>query len=182
LIRYYITDRRAAGGLQQLHTIIQRNARAVDWVQIREKDLSARELTALVRAAVAAGAQVLVNDRVDVALTGRAAGVHLPSHAVAPREIRRITPVAFMIAVSCHSIEEVRRAEEEGADFVVFGPVFYTASKAPYGEPVGLQKLFEAARSVRIPVLALGGIDDDNVAECLAAGAAGIAGITLFQR
>lgn len=182
MIRYYITDRRAAGGLEALQAIIERNARAVDWIQIREKDLPARELSGLVRAAVAAGARVLVNDRADVAFACGAAGVHLPSRAVAPNELRRMSAEAVTIAVSCHSLEEVRRAEEEGADFVVFGPVFYTASKAPYGEPVGLQKLAEATQAVRIPVVALGGIDEGKVADCLAAGAAGIAGITLFQR
>jgi thiamine-phosphate pyrophosphorylase len=151
-------------------------------VQVREKDLPARELADLVRAAVATGARVLVNDRVDIALACGAHGVHLPSGAIAPREVRRVTPQGFTVGVSCHSVEDVRLAEREGADFVVFGPVFYTASKARYGKPQGLTKLAEAAAAVRIPVLALGGVNEENTADCLNAGAEGIAGITLFQR
>lgn len=182
MTRYYITDRQAAGGPDALLAIIRRNAALVDWVQVREKDLPARELADLVRAAVATGARVLVNDRVDIALACGAHGVHLPSGAIAPREVRRVTLQPFTIGVSCHSVEDVRLAEREGADFVVFGPVFYTASKARYGKPQGLTKLAEAAAAVRIPVLALGGVNEENTADCLNAGAEGIAGITLFQR
>ena len=183
--RYHITDRKQIGGTEQLLACIERNAAAgVEMVQLREKDLSARELAALVRAAlrVCGTARVLVNSRVDLALACGAHGVHLPADSPGTSAWRRLTPSGFLIGVSCHEVEELRRAEGEGADFAVFGPVFRPLSKADTRTPIGLDGLRAGVATVRMPVFALGGVTDENAAWCVAAGAAGVAGITLFQR
>jgi thiamine-phosphate pyrophosphorylase len=176
MLRYYITDRRQLGGIEELIACITRNLDRVDYVQIREKDMTPRELLALVRALPSLD-RVLINDRADVAIAASAAGVHLPSGSIAPRDLRKLR--AMTVAVSCHTVDEIVAAEREGADFLVFGPVFPTAGK---GAPLGLGPLHEAAHAVRIPVLALGGVNESNAASCVEAGAAGIAGISMFQR
>lgn len=182
--RYQITDRRTAGSLEALLGSVERSdAAGVELIQIREKDLDARALCGLVSRAVGLcrRAKVLVNGRVDVALACGAAGVHLPADSVAAAVWRRVVPPGFVIGVSCHSLEELRAAEAQGADFAVFGPVFRPLSKQDDRPVWGLGGLRQAAGSVRIPVYALGGITWQNAEACVAAGAAGVAGITLFQ-
>lgn len=182
LIRCYITDRR---GTPDLLACIARNLDRADWIQIREKDLSARALLHLVNQALALpnprGVKFLVNARADVALAAGAAGVHLPSNSPAPRHWRAMVPPGFLIGVSCHSLDEVKAAESEGADYVLFGPVFPPLSKARSAPAQGLDALARAAASVRIPVLALGGVTAENTAAIISTGAGGVAGISLYQ-
>lgn len=184
MIRCHITDRRAAGGPERLLAFIERNARSgIEWVQIREKDLDGRALAMLVLEALrrAPGVKILVNSRADVALACGAAGLHLPADSPPPRAFRPICPPGFLIGVSCHTMEELIRAESEGADYALFSPVFRPLSKEDSRPPHGLEGLRRACAAVRIPVLALGGVTVENARLCVEAGAAGVAGITLFQ-
>lgn len=170
-------------------------AAGVDWIQLREKDLSARESFALTRSAlerIRAGAKtrLIVNDRLDVALAAGAGGVHLSESGLAAPDARRLrddffarqsTAQDFLIGVSCHSLGSVLAAARGGADYIYFSPIFSTPSKELYGPPQGLDRLGQMCRAVDIPVLAIGGVTVENAAQCYAAGAAGIAAIRLFQ-
>lgn len=149
-------------------------------VHVREKGLGGAALLVLARALAAtchaAGQLLLVNDRIDVALAAGADGVHLPSAGVPPADARRLLGPAALVGVSCHSAEDVRRARDGGASYATFGPVYETPSKARYGRPVGVAALREAAR-LGLPLVALGGVRPERVAEVLGAGAAGVAAI-----
>lgn len=187
---YAITDRRllslqtSTPDLTSLIEFAERAATAgVDIVQIRESDLPARELmflTDAIRKVVEkSGAGVLINDRADIASCA-AAGVHLTTRSLTAEVVRATFGPELLIGVSTHSYDEAKAAERGGADFVVFGPVFETASKKQYGQPVGLDALRTVATDVSIPVLALGGITPANFGRALEAGAAGVAGISMF--
>ncbi len=181
---YYITDRRRCP--VDLLDCIEANARrGVDWIQVREKDLPTRDLLELARAASACvrpyGTRLLVNARLDVALAAGAHGVHLPADAPSVTCLRRVVPAGFLIAVSTHEVSEVVRAEREGADLAVFGPVFPTASKSGLERIPGLDGLRAACAAVAMPVAALGGVTGTLASECRSAGAAAVAGIGMFQ-
>lgn len=153
-------------------------AAGTDMIQIRERDLSARELC-IVTGSAAEHADILVNDRADVAASS-AAGIHLTTRSMPVEVVRVAFGSDILIGASTHTIAEVDAAEAGGADFVVFGPVFETASKREYGAPVGLDALEHVATRSRIPVLALGGVNASNYKRALDAGAAGVAGISMF--
>lgn len=164
-------------------------AAGVDWIQIREKDLATRSLVGLGRFAVAetrgGRTSVFINDRLDVVLAVGAAGVHLGEKSLPVEEVaawrRSADRMEFRIGVSCHSLESARAAERGGADYIFFGPVFETPSKAAFGRPRGAERLREICAAVKIPVLAIGGVNLENARACITAGAAGIAAIRLFQ-
>jgi thiamine-phosphate pyrophosphorylase len=209
LLLYYITDRSQLADTEDarcrtlLHKIAEAARDGVDFIQLREKDLPTRELEALACACIQVirensapetkGRQLrtrfLINSRVDVAIACGADGVHLRSDDISPREARRIWTSstgeldrkrkAPLIAASCHTTAEVARAASEGADFVVFAPVFEKRVAGVFsGKGVGA--LQEACRQ-NIPVLALGGVTLANARSCVEAGATGVAGIRLFQ-
>jgi thiamine-phosphate pyrophosphorylase len=153
-----------------------------DFVQVREPGLDARALARLARSwMTVSGAKVLVNDRTDVAIACGAAGIHLRDRSISPARVRRIAPPGFVISVACHDGESVLRAASEGADYAVLAPIFAPLSKAAAAPPLGLDALRSIAVKARIPVIALGGITAENAPQCIEAGAAGVAGITMFR-
>ena len=202
MILLYITDRVQFAGDESarqgalLAKIAEAARCGVDLIQLREKDLPVRELEILARAAVRVvrensaletekrETRLLINSRTDVAITSGADGVHLRSNDISPSEVQKIwvrggQRTRALVSVSCHFAAEVARAAAEGADFAVSAPIF-EKKDAPQARPAGLDGLREVCRQ-KIPVLALGGITIENARACLDAGAAGIAGIRLFQ-
>ena len=181
LVLTMVTDRRrlAPGTLPARAAEAARAG--VDLVQVREKDLSDRALRDLVAAVCAAvagtAARVLVNGRPDVALAGGAHGVQLPEEGLAVAEVRRAFPT-LALGASCHSLDGVRRAADEGADFIVLGPIFPTPGKEE--RALGLEALAAASAAVRVPVHAIGGVAPERAAAVRAAGARGAAAIRAF--
>lgn len=179
MIRYLITD---GSAVADEHAWLERLTVAVDMIQIREPGLSIRRLTEIVREVLRrTTARVLVNDRADVALAAGAHGLHLKADSPAVNEFRRTAPAGFIITVACHSTAQVRQAAEEGADYALLAPIFPPRSKVDSRTPLGLSAI-EHGAGFGIPVIALGGITEENAALCVRAGAAGVAGISLFQR
>lgn len=185
-----ITDRTALGrGPAAMDGVVElcrdASAAGIDLIQIREKDVSARELfdvtVRVVDAARAGGARVLVNDRFDIALAANANGVHLTTRSMDVATVRAAVGSRLVVGVSTHSGADVRDAASGGADFVVCGPVFETPSKNAFGKALGPDEVARIASWSGIPVLGLGGIDPSNAATALNGSIAGIAAIRMFQ-
>jgi thiamine-phosphate pyrophosphorylase len=179
---YVITDRQQTGG-RSLTEVVEAALRGgVRAVQLREKDLPPRELYPLAqemrRLTQRYSARLLINDRLDVADAVDADGVHLTTTSLPTEVARQLLGPTRLLGVSTHNAAEAHAAEVGGADFVVFGPVFYTPSKAPYGDPVGLAALRAVRAAVALPIFAIGGVNKANLDRVLAAGADGIAVIS----
>jgi thiamine-phosphate pyrophosphorylase len=158
----------------------------VSLLQLREKDLTPLQLFELAKRAAeitrGTATRLLVNDRADVAAAAGADGVHLTTRSIEPRIIRNSFGQDFLIGCSTHSLSEAAAVRDADADFAVLGPVFETGSKAQYGAPLGLEKLAESVKQIApFPIIALGGVSRANAVHCLRAGAAGVAGISLFS-
>jgi thiamine-phosphate pyrophosphorylase len=158
----------------------------ISLVQIREKSLSARVLYSLAERAAeitrGTATRLMINDRFDIARAAGADGVQLTERSLPASIVRQTCGEDFLIGVSTHSLETALNARAEGADFVVFGPVFETESKRAFGPPQGLEKLREVTRALQgFPVVAIGGINLENFLECFRAGASGMAAIRFFN-
>lgn len=179
---YLITDRKQIKG-ENLPDAVERALQGgVRAVQLREKDLSSRELFELAvemrKITSRHNALLFINDRLDIALAVDADGVHLGGESIPLYKARILMGSDRLIGVSCHNQVSARNAQERGADFITFGPVYFTPSKAPYGDPVGLDKVRLVAGALSIPVFGLGGIKESNARQVMEAGARGVSVIS----
>jgi thiamine-phosphate pyrophosphorylase len=178
---FLVTDRHQTRGRDLLDVVSQAVGAGVRAVQLREKDLTTRDLYSLAEELLpltrAAGAALLINDRVDVVMALEADGVQLTRGSLPPKETRDLLGPTKLIGISCHSLAEVREAED-GADFIVLGPIFATPSKAAFGPPLTPALLRQARSVTSLPILAIGGIGAAEVPAVMAAGADGVAVIS----
>jgi thiamine-phosphate pyrophosphorylase len=176
---YLVTDRTQTNGRPLIDVVEAALRGGIRAVQLRERGLTTRELLTLAEALRAVadryGAALLINERIDVALACRADGVHLPADSFTIAEARALLGAQRVIGVSTHGPDEVAAAAAAGADFAVFGPIYDTPSKRPYGAPLGVAGLAAARAAAALPLFAIGGIDLARCAEVLAHGADGIA-------
>ena len=177
-----VTDRHQTNGRPLVPLLQQVLATAVPMIQLRERDLSARALMTLAREVQAVTAsrrsQLLINDRIDVALALEGAGVHLRSNSLPVSAVRQLLGAQRLLGVSVHGVEEVMEAELQGADYLVLGPIYETPSKQMFGPPLGIHTLEKACRLVRIPIIGIGGVTAARAHEMRRAGAFGVAVIT----
>jgi thiamine-phosphate pyrophosphorylase len=182
---YLITGRGETLG-RNLEFVVEEALRGgVRAVQLREKALPSKEYyeTAyeLRRLTSRYGAKLIINERVDIALAVEADGVHIGASSLPIYKVRKLLGERKLIGVSCHNQVQAITAQEMGADFITFGPVYYTPSKAPYGDPVGVGKLRTVTEMLQIPVFALGGVNHDNCAEVIACGVRGVSVISAIM-
>lgn len=174
-----VTDRHQTNG-RPLVPLLQRVLTAAGpAIQIRERDLSAGDLVSLVREVQTVTAphrsQLLINDRIDVALGLEGVGVHLRSNSLPVRIARKLLGAERLLGVSVHTSEEAVRAESQGADYVILGPIYETPSKQAFGPPLGIHTLEKVCRLVDIPIIGIGGVTAARASEMLGAGAFGVA-------
>lgn len=177
-----VTDRHQTNG-RPLVPLLQRVLTAgIAAIQLRERDLSVRELLTLAREVQAVTAsyrsQLLINDRIDVALALEGIGVHLRSNSLPVSVARQLLGAGRLLGVSVHGVEAARQAESQGADYIVLGPIYETPSKQMFGPPLGIHTLEKACSLVRIPIIGIGGVTAARVREMRRAGAFGAAVIT----
>lgn len=183
--RYYLITSRKACAPRPLREVVQEACEAgIKAVQLREKDPSGKALCDLahqIREVTARfDVRLFINGRPDVAQVVAADGVHCPEEGFPPSAVRQYWP-QFSIGASVHSLEAAKKAEKEGTDFLLFGPVFFTPSKEEYGKPQGTDRLEKVCEGTSVPVFAVGGVTPAKVAECLQAGAYGVAGISALM-
>lgn len=180
---YFVTDRKQTGGRQLIDVVHAALDGGVRAVQLREKDAEGGEVYRLAEALRTLtsryNARLLVNDRIDVVLAVDADGLHLGQTSFPVTTARRLLGSEKLIGVSTHSSAEIDAAR--GADFIVFGPVYFTPSKATYGEPQGLERLRQAVTQSSVPVIAIGGVKKEQITEVINAGAHGIGVITAIS-
>ena len=174
---YVITDRRLLPVGTFVERIIEIVTEGIKVVQLREKDLSAREQIELAKKLREYPAKLFINDRADITQAIGADGLHIPEHSFPVDEARKIIG-NILIGKSAHSLESALHSEKEGADFITFGPVYDTPSKLQYGKPLGIEKLHEVTQQISIPVFAIGGIDPERAKVCIDAGAFGVSVIS----
>ena len=183
---YLVTDRRVVAPEYFPRFLRLATEAGVDRIQIREKDLDGRDLFHLALETIEitrkARATIFINDRVDVALAASACGVHLGQAAMPVRVARSIGGEDLVVGASTHTLDEALRAQEEGPDYLFFGPIFSTPSKSTYGPPVGISKLEAVLRRVQIPVYAIGGISPENLDSLRPLPLPGVAMIAAFVR
>ena len=176
---YLVTDRAQTGGRDPLAVLEQALAGGVKAVQLREKDLSGKALFELAektrRLCERYQASLLINDRIDVALAVDAAGVQLTGVSLPVQVARSLLGPQKLLGASTHSLEEARQAQNDGADFILFGPVYFTPSKAAFGVPQGLPALKKILENVSLPVYAIGGIKAEHIADLRSLGVRGVA-------
>lgn len=182
---YLITDRTQTKGRDLLWLLEQALDAGVKAIQLREKDLGGRDLFILAEKVSnlcqSYRSALFVNERIDIALAVNAAGVQLGNASVPVALARQLLGAEKMIGLSTHSLGEALEAQQQGADFILFGPVYFTPSKATYGAPQGLNKLKEVVEKISLPVYAIGGIKPENITDVRRMGVSGVALISAIM-